>query len=99
MGNQEQEILEFIHRRFKVDNNWTNGNCYFFAIILKERFPQGIIYYHSVIGHFILKVEDNYYDFTGKCAYNEEDAPYLLSLDELKQDELWYARIRRDCIM
>ena len=33
----EADVLEFIHRRFKKDNDWTTGNCYYFACILKEK--------------------------------------------------------------
>ena len=28
------QVEEFIQRRFPVDCNWTNGNCYYFAVIL-----------------------------------------------------------------
>lgn len=37
------KIEEFINRRFPNDCNWLSGNCYYFAIILKDRFPEGNI--------------------------------------------------------
>ena len=34
-----KEIKDFIKRRFPYDNMWMNGNCYWFARILADRFP------------------------------------------------------------
>ena len=38
IDKHSNEIIEFINRRFKLDCNWTNGNCYYFALILADRF-------------------------------------------------------------
>ena len=57
--------IDFINRRFKEDCNWINGNCYYFALILRDRFPGGIIYYDVINGHFIYQYNGNYYDWTG----------------------------------
>lgn len=90
------EILNFINRRFKIDCNWTNGNCLWFAIILNKRFPQSQVYYLPIEGHFIIKYEDNFYDFTGIITPKEK--PILF--DEIKQtDKLWYNCLIRDCFM
>lgn len=62
--NQE-DVLEFIKRRFPIDCKWVDGNCYFFAVILKERFPNGEIVYDVIDGHFLLKLGDIYYDYRG----------------------------------
>jgi hypothetical protein len=59
-------IIEFIKRRFKTDCNFLNGNCYYFAVILKARFPEGDIYYDVVNGHFVFKYKGKFYDFTGE---------------------------------
>ena len=37
---KEEQILAFIKRRFSQDCNWIDGNCYYFATILKTRFPE-----------------------------------------------------------
>lgn len=62
MGN---EVLEFIQRRFKDDCKWLDGNCYYFAVILKDRFPKGKIYYDVIYGHFIFEYQNKYYDWSG----------------------------------
>jgi len=43
----------------------------YFAIILKDRFPDGEIYYDVWNGHFIFKLEDIYYiiDYTKNDKY------------------------------
>lgn len=66
--NIKQEIIEFIYRRFKIDCNWLDGNCYYFAVILKDRFPSGLIYYDVISGHFVFKYENSYYDWTGEIS-------------------------------
>ena len=89
------EVLEFINRRFKSDCNWLNGNCYYFAVILKDRFPLGNLYYDIIYGHFIFKYEDYYYDWTGKVNQKGK----LVKWDEFeKYDRLQKACIVRDCI-
>jgi hypothetical protein len=60
------KVEEFIHRRFKTDCNWTGGNCYYFALILKDRFPKGKIVYEVIDGHFMLLYRGHLYDFKGK---------------------------------
>lgn len=59
-------VIEFINRRFpkELDCNWRNGNCYFFAIILKARFPKGRIMYDVIDGHFLFNINRKYYDFS-----------------------------------
>ena len=104
----DQEVLEFINRRFPNDNNWTNGNCYWMAIILSERFDFSI-YYDYVNGHFFAGYETEMfdpmittqkisclicYDWTGRI---DEPAKYI-KLDTLKIiDPYWYNRLMRDC--
>ena len=62
----EDEVLDFISRRFdNNDCNWTEGNCYYFAIILKDRFPEGVIYYDVIEGHFLFFYKNNLYDYYG----------------------------------
>lgn len=90
------EILDFIHRRFSIDANWLNGNCYWFAHILSTRFPYLKIYYLPIIGHFVCGDGVNFFDWTGLIV--PEETPFLLT-DIEKQDILWYNKIVRDCIM
>lgn len=63
----EEKILEFIKRRFPVDQGWTTRNCYFFALILKSVFF-GEIVYDVIAGHFLfLGADGNLYDWNGKA--------------------------------
>lgn len=91
----EEKITEFIHRRFPQDCNWTNKNCYFFAVILQSAFG-GDIYYDVVKGHFVLQLEGNLYDWTGKV----NDCDILVKWKDFERyDKLQKERIIRDCIM
>lgn len=92
-----EEVLNFIQRRFKKDCDWTNGNCYYFAIILKDRFPQGNIYYNVIECHFVFKYQDNYFDWNGLYSANKN---ILIQWDNFEEfDSLQKERIIRDCVM
>lgn len=89
----ENEVLEFINRRFKVDCNWLNGNCYYFAVILKNRFQDGEIVYDQIKGHFMFLLNDILYDYSGIV-----DSDYD-KLDNIKKtDPLLYSYLVRDCM-
>ena len=93
----EEKVIEFIERRFPVDNKWCDGNCYWMAFILSERFSELQIVYEPVLGHFMVTDGENYYDWTGKVDNNVFcKKPILLS--EVKDfDNLWYEHLMRDC--
>lgn len=89
------EIIEFINRRFPTDSNWLTGNCYYLSLILKDRFPNGSIYYDVINGHFVFKYKDCYYDWTG-CI---EPDGYLVEWDYFDEyDSIQKQHIIRDCI-
>lgn len=91
----EERITEFIRRRFPGDCRWTDGNCYFFALILKDVFG-GDIYYDVVDGHFLTKCGDSFYDWTGRT----DRYVNVVKWDEFGQyDSKQKERIIRDCIM
>ena len=92
------KILEFIQRRFKNDCNWTDGNCYYFAVILKDRFPEGKIFYDVVNGHFVFCYYGEFYDWNG--VYNPMSVDSVVVWDAFnKYDSLQKERIVRNCIM
>lgn len=89
-------IIEFINKRFKKDCDWLNGNCYYFSIILKNRFPDGKIFYDVINGHFIFLYNGHYYDWTG-CIKPDG---YLVEWDKFDEyDSLQKKIIIRDCLM
>ena len=78
-----------------VDSVFTNGCCYWFAIILNIRFPNSKIMYDPIVNHFVTKINGNCYDITGDVTdkYNVvEWDTYALD------DNLYRNRIIRDCI-
>lgn len=90
------EVLEFIQRRFKIDCKWTDGNCYYFAVILKERFPEGKIFYDVVNGHFVFYYHNGLYDWNGVIY----DCRTLVNWDDFdKYDSVLKQRIIRDCVL
>lgn len=91
----EEKILEFIKRRFPVDQNWTKGNCYFFALILKSVFF-GDIVYDTTAGHFMfLGADGTLYDWNGKV----EKHGHIVMWEEFDfYDSAQKQRIIKDCI-
>lgn len=94
MNNQ---VLNFISKRFSDDNMWTSGNCFYFASILKIRFPNGKIYYDVIYGHFVFEYEGCLYDWDGIYQKNDD---YLVEWDKFDEyDSIQKDIIIRDCIM
>ncbi len=90
------KILEFIKRRFPENNgNWNEGNCFWFALILKTRFDKGEIWYEPIRGHFIFKFGVYFYDWTG--IYKEDTSKAFKF--ERENDELLYDRLIRNCVL
>lgn len=90
-----QEVLNFIKKRFPHDSNWTSGNCYYFALILKDRF-QGTILYDVIYGHFVCRIDDTYFDYNGVVELNGRHLVEWDSFDEYDSEQK--QRIIRDCL-
>lgn len=98
---KEDPVLKFINERFPDDSNWANGNCYYFARILQDRFPDGSIYYDVIDCHFVFKHDGKYYDHTGVVKYDNDKGinHYLVEWDHFDEyDSIQKKRIIRDCI-
>ena len=94
-----ETIEEFIHRRFPVDCNWLNGNCYFFAVILKSVFS-GTIYYDQIEGHFIVLIDGAYYDWSGMREYDDEYQAKFINWEICHlTDTALFGRLVTDCIL
>lgn len=90
------EVVDFIKRRFSSTSaKWTCGNCYYFAVILKDRFD-GKIYYDVIEGHFVTKIKDIYFDYNGIVDLKNRKLIEWEKFDEY--DSLQKERIIRDCI-
>lgn len=95
------EIENFIQRRFPENSHWCDGNCYYFALILKDRFPNSIVYYDVIYGHFITKIDGDFYDWKGKNEFyaNKDNSFFLVEWDKFKEyDDIQEKRIIKYCI-
>lgn len=104
MTKTQEEVLSFI-KHFSsygedVINCFSNGNCYWFARILKDRFSKYYsstdIIYHPVENHFATYIDGDIYDITGiinDTVLNWYSWPYYKYIDSTHAH-----RLRRDCI-
>ncbi len=90
-----EEILDFINRRFKDNCHWLDGNCYYFAVILKERFPGGQIYYDMINCHFCYGINGKFYDWTGAILPDGRLIPWKVFK---LFDKTYFERVMRDCV-
>ena len=89
------EIQQFI-ALFDNDERYLSGLCYWFAYILKGRFPEGEIYYDPIMNHFYFVHGDDVFDVRGRV----ELPPKAMKWDEYRDfDVLDYQRVVRDCIL
>ena len=70
-----KEILRFIKRFKKINplvlkDQFYNGYCYYFAVILRERFG-GEIFFNPNLIHFATLIDNKMYDING--VIKEED--------------------------
>ena len=110
---ESNDIEQFISRFFcrtmfadPISNRslFLHGNCYWFAIILKERFKNRlpIIWYDSTNNHFYTEIRGLLYDATGlitpeKLNTTNYDSFYIWS-DYAHFDPIHAERITRQCI-
>lgn len=108
----ERQILSFI-KHFTIHGPdvidcFSNGNCYWFARILAQRF-QGEIFYNISENHFMCNINGYLYDIDGRLK--TQTKPLNKSnwdLDDMKGWIPWHVyrwidashanRIQRDCI-
>ena len=92
-----ENILHFI-KKFsnfgtQVLECFTEGNCFWFAMVLAIEFA-GEIYYDPIVGHFATMINGVMYDITGVV----ENTGDFASVEEIRKDELLWARLLRDCV-
>ena len=84
--------FKFIHQK-EVEELFLCGDCYYFAIILKSRFPNAKILYDQVVGHFITDINGRQYDILGDVT---DKYTNTISYDEMPDIEK--SRLIRDCV-
>ena len=96
--NTKNKVINFIQNRFPTDCKWLNGNCYYFSLILKDRFKEGIIFYDVIDGHFVTEINGIKYDWSG--IVNENGKHIYIEWDKFDNyDSLLKERIIRDCTL
>ena len=92
-----ENILRFIKKFSDFGNQvvecFTEGNCFWFAKVLAMEFV-GEIYYDPIVGHFATMIDGVMYDITGVIENTSDFTP----LEEIRKDELLWARLKRDCV-
>ena len=92
-----ENILRFIKKFSDFGNQvvecFTEGNCFWFAMVLTMEFA-GEIYYDPIVGHFATMINGVMYDITGAV----ENTSDFVSLKEIRKDKLLWARLKRDCV-
>lgn len=94
-----ESVLDFIRhfhfadRNGEVTETFTQGCCYWFAVILILRFNNATIVYDPKENHFAAEIGLRYYDITGEITEPHEWIPFWLYADETHK-----ARILRDCV-
>ena len=103
--SRHQEIIKFINdfkamHREEIEDLFSSGYCYYFCIILMERFnlKKNCIYYIPIYNHFITKVGKFYYDINGSVINKEKINLAIKWLNYQKEEPLDSERIIRDCI-
>lgn len=95
MSKEMSAFLRRFHEASDVDTVFTEGCCYWFAVILNKRFPESYIVYDPVLNHFAVKIDGRVFDITGDVTDRSVSGwiPWD-SYDDLPHRR----RIVRDCI-
>lgn len=89
-----EHFLARFHLADDVDTVFTNGCCYWFAVILHCRFPDSTLMYDQVENHFVTQIQGRLYDITGDVTEKYQVKPW-----DALDDGLLKKRIIRDCIL
>lgn len=76
-----------MNKQHVLENTFTKGYCYYFAIIMQTRFPGGKIMYDSDYAHFVYQYKNKLYDITGNVTNQYTNI-----------SDKWNDTIRNDCM-
>lgn len=101
MIDRNTSILNFIKEFSSFGDDiikcFTQGNCYYFSLILLNRFKQGEIFYNEIDNHFAYKdiITNKLYDITGEIISND-----FISWNNYQSiDKFHCERIINQCIL
>lgn len=96
---KKKEIEKFLsrfHTSGDVDKVFTQGCCYWFAIIMAIRFDSPMMY-SPVDNHFTVKIHGRLYDITGDVTEKYTNSVDWSTYAAFDPND--YRRIVRDCAM
>ena len=70
-----------------LERTFMEGFCYYFSIILQERFG-GEILYDQIEGHFLFLYKDNLYDIRGNVTHLYEISKLITKDEWLRKDSI-----------
>ena len=91
------EVTYFISKFSSAKDLFLYGLCYWFSIILHERFG-GMIFYLPISNHFITWIDGSFYDASGDISDSLPEPPVLWET-YAASDPAHAENIRRDCIL
>lgn len=86
-------FLKRFHCDRDIDVVFTSGCCYWFAVILHQRFPHSRIMYDVIGNHFVTEIGGRLYDVTGDVTGKYDVIPW----DTFKNTDHG-TKIIRDCV-
>lgn len=96
MKKKNSVSIEQFIALFNADEKYMNGLCYWFAYILKGRFPEGDVWYEPIMNHFYFVIDDAAFDVRGQV----ELPGTAIRWDEYENfDPLHYQRVVKYCIL
>lgn len=87
----EEKILKFLaylrDSHHSQRDIFTQGSCFYLFLILNSLFLAAEAWYSDMDGHYIVKLEDNYYDIGGKIDSNYIEGRKYKKVTNVKQLE------------
>lgn len=90
MTNSNVRVLDFISI-FQSSSNielFTETACYYFASMLRARFPVSLLMYNPHRVHFAVKIHDTIYDITGIVEDQSEYMKWCDYEEEYEEDAM-----------
>ncbi len=97
--SRKKEIGNFLarfHASDDVNEVFTQGCCYWFAVIMAMRFNSPIMY-SPVDNHFTVSIHGRLYDITGDVTEKYPDSVSWIGYAMFDPSD--FARIMRDCVL
>ena len=88
-----KDVLDFIKQFESAQKLLLEGRCYWFAVILKERFD-GQLMYNQIMNHWACLIDNQLYDASGavvNTCYEEWPGSII-------DDTTYYNRLVKQCI-